>query len=305
MVNRQMSKYVEAHRKSQKKAKYFTIEQKILAFFDKKCYAEQESEVGSMAQRTPYRVAIALNSAEEQAWVQDRLEQSQGWQALFSTKDGETCLRQVLRDRPELVLIGDILRDMEGRELLRQLRLRGMAGKLVLITNSLQIASSADVRQDADLCLLRPYNMEQLLRWMAEQAEGPSAEQLARYERAEAEAAWLLRELQILPNWEGHAHICYAVALAVWDPGLLRRRGGDGSLYRLLCEQEGKALPYKTVEHRIRTLGQMIFCRNDKETLKKYFPSSAVERGRIRNLELIAALTQLVAAALQEEAAAQ
>ena len=141
-----------------------------------------------MAQRTPYRVAIALNSAEEQAWVQDRLEQSQGWQVLFSTKDGETCLRQVLRDRPELVLIGDILRDMEGRELLRQLRLRGMAGKLVLITNSLQIASSADVRQDADLCLLRPYNMEQLLRWMAEQAEGPSAEQLARYERAEAEA---------------------------------------------------------------------------------------------------------------------
>ncbi len=49
----------------------------------------------------------------------------------------------------------------------------------------------------------------------------------------------------------------------------------------------------------------MIFCRNDKETLKKYFPSSAVERGRVRNLELIAALTQLVAAALQEEAAAQ
>ena len=43
-----------------------------------------------MAQRTPYRVAIALNSAEEQAWVQDRLEQSQGWQVLFSTKDGET-----------------------------------------------------------------------------------------------------------------------------------------------------------------------------------------------------------------------
>ena len=75
-----------------------------------------------MAQRTPYRVAIALNSAEEQAWVQDRLEQSQGWQVLFSTKDGETCLRQVLRDRPELVLIGDILRDMEGRELLRQRR---------------------------------------------------------------------------------------------------------------------------------------------------------------------------------------
>ena len=42
--------------------------------------------------------------------------------------------------------------------------------------------------------------LQQLLRWMAEQAEGPSAEQLARYERAEAEAAWLLRESVIPPK---------------------------------------------------------------------------------------------------------
>lgn len=97
-------------------------------------------------QRERYRIIIALISGDECLQVKKCLERSGVCQVLGMTRDGETCIHQTLRDKPDLVVIGDILRDMEGREVLRQLRLRGMSGRMALITNSVQIAYSADVR---------------------------------------------------------------------------------------------------------------------------------------------------------------
>lgn len=256
-----------------------------------------------MAQRKRYRVIIALRSADECLQMQKRLEQAGACQVLYMTGDGEACIRQVLRDEPDLVLIEDILRDMEGREVLRQLRLRGVTGKLMLLTSSVQVAYGADVRRDADLCVMRPYDPERLPCWMAELAAATAAEPFVSYQRAKEEAAWLLQDMQILPTVEGYAHVCHGVALAVEDPGIMCRGRGERGLYMMLCRQDGEVLPYKTVEHRIRTLGKKIFAKNDKETLKKYFPLSIVERGKIKNRDLIAVLAQHVRAALRDEEA--
>lgn len=256
-------------------------------------------------QRERYRIIIALISGDECLQVKKWLERSGVCQVLGMTRDGETCIRQTLRDKPDLVVIGDILRDMEGREVLRQLRSRGISGRMALITNSVQIAYSADVRRDADLCILRPYHIEQLTRWMTELAAAPEEEPHLSYDRAEEAVAWHLQALQIFPTVEGYAHVCNGAALAVWKPEILCRRSGAESLYAVLCGQGAKALPYKTVERRIRTLSKKIFALNDDETLKKYLPLSAVERRRIKNLDLIAALAGHVRMELREKAAAE
>lgn len=243
-----------------------------------------------------YRVIIAHGDPAVQRRIAALLDETKQFHVIFATHSGEECIAQTLDSQPELVIADTLLSGADGLEVLRQVKLRCPNTRVLLLTNYNILAHHRAVLEDADYCIVAPYNDDILIARALGLFHADMKEQFNPHLVLSQTAA----NLSILGaplRLKGYLYISDGVQLSVLDPDVIHHHAGPNGLYAQLCRRHNET--YRNVERCMRSVVDYIFKHTSLAVLEQYFTQADLARGRITNITLISTLAERVTVSLR------
>lgn len=250
-----------------------------------------------MLKRKVFQVVLAHPVPEEQQRIRKALEKSGQFRVVYTTHDGLDCLREVIAQQPDLVVLDMVLDKIDGLEVLRRLKEFSPSRTKCLVTSCYAgYLSEQAVLAGADYCILAPYSCEVLVE-RALQLLVPPKSMLSDQE-IDRETIRVLGQMGAPDHLYGYTFTIEAVRIVVRDPEVIRSRRVTQEIYQALADAHG--IPLSRVERVMRTLTEHIFKAHPSEYLAQFFNMSAVHRGRIANTAFLSAVSARVIERLNE-----
>lgn len=258
------------------------------------CQIKIERSFFLMSAFRKYRVIIAHCDLDEQRRISGLLEETKLFHVSFVTHSGAECIRRAVRCQPDLIITDTVLADMDGLEVLRQMKLRFSNIKVILLTNRTMFLNNRQALALADLSLSIPYTDLMLVTQAIELMH--SRERKFPVQQVSSCIDMILAELNVQRKLKGYRYVKDGIRLAVYNPDVIRCHTGPYGLYSQLCRRHNETYP--NVERCIRSLSIHIFTTANLAVLEQYFTQDDLARGHVTNMNLIIILAAHVNNAL-------
>ncbi|MBQ8817488.1 MAG: sporulation transcription factor Spo0A [Clostridia bacterium] len=238
------------------------------------------------------KILIADENAAQRQSLQNELCRA-GYANIEQASNGEDALTKIHRLQPDVVIIDVWLSKLDGIGVLRNCRNVSFSGKqpifIVVSMVSSQSVFMEATRAGADLCLLKPYNVESLcthIEALVENAKGAAAP--VSDEKApdiEAQVTKIIHQIGVPAHIKGYQYLRTAILLTVKDSDIIN------SVTKILYPSVAKKYQTTTsrVERAIRHAIEVAWDRGDVDTLNSYFGYTIQNnRGKPTNSEFIA-----------------
>ena len=245
------------------------------------------------------KILIVNENAAERQQLREGLNR-RGYRFLDEASNGEEALQKLCRNRYDAALIDMMLTRLDGIGVLRQYREQSAAGgKTPVFLMLLPVASQTMIAQastaGADLCLMKPFNIQSLCGHMerllqsknAENKESAKADTPAAQPvpDIETQVTKIIHQIGVPAHIKGYQYLRTAILLTINDSEIIN------SVTKILYPSVAKKYQTTTsrVERAIRHAIEVAWDRGDVETLNSYFGYTIQNnRGKPTNSEFIA-----------------
>ena len=219
-----------------------------------------------------------------------------GFTNLLEAGNGEEALIQIGKNHPDIAIIDVWLSKLDGIGVLNNCQnLKFAPDKppafIVVSMVSKQSIFIEAANSGADLCLLKPYNVESLCRHinsLARSRNGEEAQAEPEQEKApdmEAQVTKIIHQIGVPAHIKGYQYLRTAILLTIKDSDIIN------SVTKVLYPSVAKQYSTTTsrVERAIRHAIEVAWDRGDVDTLNSYFGYTIQNnRGKPTNSEFIA-----------------
>lgn len=210
-----------------------------------------------------YRVVIATGETQEGLELRRALEATGQFQVLEVTDSGLSCVRAAAIERPDLVILDLLLREIDGLEVLDRLgKLTSPPQRLVLSSCSYSVTEQAGGK--GACCILKPYQYRDVVRRalrLVEPQEAPFSDM-----DVERRLWTMFTELGAPIHMKGFRCAMEAIKM-VYRSGC--RLDPVMGFYERIGKMQGVA--YTTVDKRLRDFVKVLFTRGNLAALERYF----------------------------------
>ena len=240
------------------------------------------------------KILIADESAADRLALCNELRKA-GFTNLLEAGNGEEALIQIGKNHPDVAIIDVWLSKLDGIGVLNNCQnLKFGADKppafiIVSMVPKQSIFIEA-ANSGADLCLLKPYNVESLCRHINSLAKARDGEQDNESEKEktpdmETQVTKIIHQIGVPAHIKGYQYLRTAILLTVNDSDIIN------SVTKILYPSVAKQYQTTTsrVERAIRHAIEVAWDRGDVDTLNSYFGYTIQNnRGKPTNSEFIA-----------------
>ena len=218
-----------------------------------------------------------------------------GFDTIIEAQNGEEALILIERHRPDVAIIDVWLSKLDGIGVVTQAKsLKLGADKLpamiIVSAVSKQSVFIEAANAGADLCLLKPYNIESLCRHIlslsaTRNGECESDELIERSPDMESQVTKIIHQIGVPAHIKGYQYLRTAILITVNDGEVIN------SVTKILYPTVAKQYQTTTsrVERAIRHAIEVAWDRGDIDTLNSYFGYTIqTNRGKPTNSEFIA-----------------
>ena len=218
-----------------------------------------------------------------------------GFETIIEAENGEEALILIERHRPDVAIIDVWLSKLDGIGVVNQAKnLKLGKDKLpaIIIVSAVSKQSTfiEAANAGADLCLLKPYNIESLCRHILSLAatrngESDGDELIERSPDMESQVTKIIHQIGVPAHIKGYQYLRTAILLTVNDGEIIN------SVTKILYPTVAKHYQTTTsrVERAIRHAIEVAWDRGDIDTLNSYFGYTIqTNRGKPTNSEFIA-----------------
>ena len=241
------------------------------------------------------KILIADEDANERKALIGELKRI-GFAEIIEAENGEDALIQIERHRPDVAIIDIWLSKLDGIGVVRQinaLKLNDYRAPACIIVSAVSKQSIFIEAADAgaDLCLLKPYNIESLSRHIlslaATRQGNEESDEGSSYPAhdLEAQVTKIIHQIGVPAHIKGYQYLRTAILLTVNDGDIIN------SVTKILYPTVAKQYQTTTsrVERAIRHAIEVAWDRGDIDTLNSYFGYTIqTNRGKPTNSEFIA-----------------
>ncbi len=241
------------------------------------------------------KILVADESSSDRLALCNELRRC-GFTNLIEAGNGEEALIQIGKNHPDIAIIDVWLSKLDGIGVLEACRTlkftpdRPPAFIVVSMVSKQSIFLEA-ANAGADLCLLKPYNIESLCRHinsLARTREGDIEPQQPEEQKApdmEAQVTKIIHQIGVPAHIKGYQYLRTAILLTINDNEIIN------SVTKILYPSVAKQYQTTTsrVERAIRHAIEVAWDRGDVDTLNSYFGYTIQNnRGKPTNSEFIA-----------------
>ena len=240
------------------------------------------------------KILIADENSIERSALAGELTRS-GFENIIEAANGEEALILIERCRPDVAIIDVWLSKLDGIGVISQaknLKLgKDKLPAMILVSAvSKQSIFIEAANAGADLCLLKPYNIESLCRHILSLAatrngENDKDELVERSPDMESQVTKIIHQIGVPAHIKGYQYLRTAILLTVNDGEIIN------SVTKILYPTVAKQYQTTTsrVERAIRHAIEVAWDRGDIDTLNSYFGYTIqTNRGKPTNSEFIA-----------------
>ncbi len=240
------------------------------------------------------KILIAEEDTAGRSALAGELKRS-GFETVIEAENGEDALIQIERHRPDVAIIDVWLSKLDGIGVVNHIKnLKLGADKLpaviIVSATSKQSVFIEASNAGADLCLLKPYNIESLCRHILSlaAARNGQAENDSLIEASpdiEAQITKIIHQIGVPAHIKGYQYLRTAILLTVNNGEIIN------SVTKILYPTVAKQYHTTTsrVERAIRHAIEVAWDRGDIDTLNSYFGYTIqTNRGKPTNSEFIA-----------------
>ncbi len=241
------------------------------------------------------KILIADENATDRAALCNELRKA-GFTNLLEAGNGEEALIQIGKNHPDVAIIDVWLSKLDGIGVLNNCKnLKFAPDKppafIVVSMVSKQSIFIEAANSGADLCLLKPYNVESLCRHISSLAKSRSGEEREvepeqeKTPDMEAQVTKIIHQIGVPAHIKGYQYLRTAILLTIKDSEIIN------SVTKILYPSVAKQYQTTTsrVERAIRHAIEVAWDRGDVDTLNSYFGYTIQNnRGKPTNSEFIA-----------------
>lgn len=243
------------------------------------------------------KILIVNESAAERQQLREGLNRH-GYRFLDEAANGEEALQKLCRNRYDAALIDMMLTRLDGIGVLRQYREQSTDAKPPVFLILLPVANQTMLAQasaaGADLCLMKPFDMQSLCAHMERLLQSESATVQNFPAEAtpaqpvpdiETQVTKIIHQIGVPAHIKGYQYLRTAILLTINDSDIIN------SVTKILYPSVAKKYQTTTsrVERAIRHAIEVAWDRGDVDTLNSYFGYTIQNnRGKPTNSEFIA-----------------
>ena len=248
---------------------------------------------GGPTMKKAIKILIADESAGDRQALCNELRRA-GFTNLIEAGNGEEALIQIGKNHPDIAIIDVWLSKLDGIGVLNNCKnLKFAPDKppafIVVSMVSKQSIFIEAANSGADLCLLKPYNMESLCRHITSLARNRDGEIDTAPEDEtpdmESQVTKIIHQIGVPAHIKGYQYLRTAILLTIKDSDIIN------SVTKILYPSVAKQYQTTTsrVERAIRHAIEVAWDRGDVDTLNSYFGYTIQNnRGKPTNSEFIA-----------------
>ena len=248
---------------------------------------------------TSIKILIADENATQRQALCNELRRA-GFNELEEATNGEEALIKIGRYHPDVAIIDIWLSKLDGIGVLRNCKSLNFAPDIAPSFIIVSMVSNQSIYMEAtkagaDLCLLKPYNMESLCQHIVtlaqnrKNAQAPitesEPEESDRTPDIETQVTRIIHQIGVPAHIKGYQYLRTAILLTVKDSDIIN------SVTKVLYPSVAKKYQTTTsrVERAIRHAIEVAWDRGDVDTLSSYFGYTIQNtRGKPTNSEFIA-----------------
>ena len=230
-------------------------------------------------------VLLADANEEFRGLLRNAIERSGEFTVVGSAGDGMEAVRLIGQYRPELVVMDVVLPGLDGLGVLKQLKDRGDAAKVIMLSAFCGDRVVAEAMElGASYFLPKPFETEALLDRMHSVFGQPAAPESGSGTLKNMVTS-IIHEIGVPAHIKGYQYLREAIIIAVYDMDVIN------AVTKVLYPEVAKrfATTPSRVERAIRHAIEVAWDRGDLETLQKYFGYTVSNaKGKPTNSEFIA-----------------
>lgn len=245
-----------------------------------------------------YRTVIATTDPEEGEGLRKALEDSCQFQIVDVVDSGLACVRSVVTNHAELVVMALMLRDIDGVEVLNRLDgLLSARPKTLVIACGSQAQGQLATAAGASYCMLTPYSYSAVVK-RAVQLLQPVRDTFTSDE-IDWKVYCVCQEINAPIHMVGFRQLREAVILAVQRPQLLSRRQLSRVLYPAVAERCDS--DKDRIERNLRNFIGGLYAHGDLEGMARYHLDTLdrSKSGKPSNATFLCAMVEQVRFALK------
>ena len=243
------------------------------------------------------KILIADENAAQRQALKNELVRC-GYRNIEEAANGEEALIKIGRYHPDVAIIDVWLSKLDGIGVIRNSRSLNFTPDLAPAFIVVSMVSNQNIFMEAshagaDLCLLKPYNIESLCDHIASLSANrlqsgdarPTAPQNDRTPDIETQVTKIIHQIGVPAHIKGYQYLRTAILLTVRDSDIIN------SVTKVLYPSVAKKYQTTTsrVERAIRHAIEVAWDRGDVDTLNSYFGYTVQNnRGKPTNSEFIA-----------------
>lgn len=249
---------------------------------------------GGTTMKKAIKILVADENTSERQALCNELRRA-GFTNLLEAGNGEEAIIQIGKNHPDVAIVDVWLSKLDGIGVLRNAQSLKFAPDkppafIVVSMVSKQSIFIEAANAGADLCLLKPYNVESLCKHITSLASTRDGENLPEQETEkapdmEAQVTKIIHQIGVPAHIKGYQYLRTAILLTVNDSDIIN------SVTKILYPSVAKQYQTTTsrVERAIRHAIEVAWDRGDVDTLNSYFGYTIQNnRGKPTNSEFIA-----------------
>ncbi len=244
------------------------------------------------------KILIADENAAQRQSLRNELSRA-GYRNIEEASNGEEALMKIGKSHPDIAIVDVWLSKLDGIGVLRNCRTLNFTPDkkpafivVSMVSNQNVFIEAANA--GADLCLLKPYNIESLCehinslckaRALGTQVTAHGADENNRAPDIETQVTKIIHQIGVPAHIKGYQYLRTAILLTVNDSDIIN------SVTKILYPSVAKKYQTTTsrVERAIRHAIEVAWDRGDVDTLNSYFGYTIQNnRGKPTNSEFIA-----------------
>ncbi len=240
------------------------------------------------------KILIADENAAQRQSLKNELSRV-GYRNIEEAANGEEALIKIGRYHPDVAIVDVWLSKLDGIGVIRNCKSISFAPDMPPAFIVVSMVSNQNIFMEAtqagaDLCLLKPYNIESLCEHInslsaRREAQGGAGESLDRTPDIETQVTKIIHQIGVPAHIKGYQYLRTAILLTVRDNDIIN------SVTKVLYPSVAKKYQTTTsrVERAIRHAIEVAWDRGDVDTHNSYFGSTVQNnRGKPTNSEFIA-----------------
>ncbi len=177
------------------------------------------------------RVIVLESNATLLNELKGAIERQGDFNVAYSGDDGEAGLKQILKTKPELVIVGTFLKGLDGCNVIRELKAAGLQSKVIATGVAGEAIIERVIREGADYYLIKPFAIQGALDLMADLCEEKSSttkadatENLPQKRKTtslEEKISDIFISIGIPPHIKGYAYLREGIKMTVKTPRII------------------------------------------------------------------------------------